>query len=132
MIDPKLKAKWKAKLKASGFKDIENDYGMFVDGGEYHSSKFQRLFKSEPGKRKNGIKLWEDRTRYYDLCRDFLNTHNFRRRSSDKRMFELHSEGMGEQEIANVIYAHRPDLRSRSRVRIALTKLRTKMLGHKP
>lgn len=83
-----LKAKWDAKLKKSGFDDIEVEGTDLLRGGN--------PIRTDNGKRNGGP--WELKAEYYRLAHHFLNEKEFANRI-DEIIWEYHSEGMSVRDI---------------------------------
>lgn len=87
-MNKKLAEKWRKKLEASGFEDIEDEQGRLK---EYHSVRFRS--KGLPQ-----ITVWA-RQRYFELARQLLHTFPFSN-ATNRRLWQYHSEGMSTSEIA--------------------------------
>lgn len=94
-----LRDEWYKKLKDTGFSDIEqNDDNPGKVGGNlkhWDSTVFSKGNHSAPG-------VFADRQRYFELAGHFLHEHKFTE-SSEKRVWELHSQGLSIREIARAI-----------------------------
>lgn len=80
-----LQATWRLRLKASGFKDAEDEKGRLK---EYHSKHFSK------NKREHHFTQ-----RYYELASQLLHTFPFLDLKS-KHLWELHSLGWDNEDIA--------------------------------
>lgn len=97
----KLQSIWYRKLKRSGFNDIEQD--------EIYLKQYAGI--REPNIDENsGIPANNiGNTRkynYYRNCREHLGNHEFKTKW-DRRVFEMHSEGVGIREIAKKLKTYR-------------------------
>jgi hypothetical protein len=82
----KLKAKWYAKLKASGFEDIEQPDGRLK---VWHDLYFRCHMDADR------IQAAQD---YYRLARQFVHDHIFKN-PIEKRIWEMHAEGISQKQI---------------------------------
>jgi hypothetical protein len=85
----KLRAKWYAKLKKSGFEDIESDDDNLKDW----SSKFER---------EKSLTSWKAKESYYYMATSFLNSYRFVT-ELEKAIWEYHSNGLSHATIANLL-----------------------------
>jgi len=84
---------WYAKLKKSGFNDIENDKGQLKDW----SSRVQRKNEHE-----NLLDSWPGKIAYYDMATTFLNEHSFEN-NLDKVIWEYHTNGISYRDIVKLL-----------------------------
>lgn len=91
-----LQAKWYKKLEQSGFSDIEqNDDNPGKVGGNLKTWSGSFMANMEKTS-------FEDKQRYFELAGQFLHEYKFED-SSEKRVWELHSQGLSIREIARAI-----------------------------
>ncbi len=97
-VDPtqfkRLQAKWKKKLKESGFKDIENDHGDFTDHGSAHDLRQRKI-----GFRAGYMEAIRD---YYMWAEDMANHGRFKS-AVDRKIWKMHSDGSTSREIAAAV-----------------------------
>jgi len=87
-----LDAKWKAKLKKSGFDDIEGVSGILSsDRQELGRRRDYRAYDKRP-------LHYEAITEYYRLCGHFLHDHKFED-ENERRVWELHGDGLSHRDI---------------------------------
>lgn len=99
--DPKLKkltAKWYAKLSKKGFEDIEQDETRLKKWSETYFKK-GNLNQSHPS-------VVNAKLEYYNMCRSFLHEYKFKNKT-ERKMFEMHSEGQGVRVIAEELGTYR-------------------------
>ncbi len=86
-----LNAEWEAKLKDSGFEDIERDENNLK---EYASSDFKKRPEYDQSKEE-----------YYRLAGQFFHDYSFRgpNREWKKRVWGLHAEGKSIREIIKIL-----------------------------
>ncbi len=87
-----LQAKWYKKLADKGFEDIEDNKYEEPKLKAYHYLRFKTL---EPD-------VHAARAKYYENCRGVLVNHRFKR-ALDRRIWELHTEGLSLREIETEI-----------------------------
>lgn len=104
-----LEKKWYARIEKSGFEDIEHDEvnlkqfsGVTSTYRKDGSSKIEDW--AEWGKSVPIKEHWK--TEYYSRCRQFLHEYKFKNKT-DKKIFEMHSEGLGERVIAAELKTYR-------------------------
>lgn len=86
----KLQRIWYAKIKKLGFKDIE-------------CTQENSLFPLLKGKSKiqaHEVEHFDRKQEYFERCGEFLHVHKFRN-ADQKKIFELHTAGIGIREIAS-------------------------------
>lgn len=91
----KLQSMWYAKLKDEGFDEIENPDGNLKS---WHSFMFARRPFSNPNSTHRILQEEE----YYRLAGQFFYDHKFKNKT-EKRMWELHSNGKSVRDIAKII-----------------------------
>lgn len=85
-----LNAKWHRKLERSGFEDIEEFDSLEEERlKSHHNMKFFPVFNSGE---------FLDRQRYYELAGQLVYSYPFKS-EIDKRVWELHSQGVTERGI---------------------------------
>ncbi len=114
----KLKAVWYKKLKAEGFKDLEDLDGNFKNYS-YYAGKFQFLYKADPVK-------WAAKEEYFRQCTVFLNEFTFRS-PKQRKMWALHCEGVADVQIAKIM-SNAYEKLTRFKVRNRLNQLEHRML----
>lgn len=87
----KLQEKWYSKLSKKGFDDIEQDESKLKQWSETYFKKGNL--------NQSNITVVTAKLAYYAMCRSFLETHKFKNKI-ERRMFEMHSEGLGVRVIA--------------------------------
>lgn len=101
-MDPKqlkkLKALWEKKLKKSGFEDIEQKDGRLK---AWHSHRFAVEAKKT---------VFEAKAEYYRKAEHFLNDAQFSSKK-ERRVWELHSQGVSERDIADSVGLFRSEVR---------------------
>lgn len=85
-----LKDKWDAKLKDSGFVDIEQDETRLIN---LASNFFRNRF--------NATK-YEAKVEYYQIAGQFLHGHKFKNKT-EKLIWALHSDGKSIREIVEAL-----------------------------
>ncbi len=111
-----LQKKWYAKLKDTGFNDIEYK-------GDYIESAVPKPLRGK-GTATVPDKFYQSLTEeYYTLCSQFLNDFKFER-PFDKRVWELHTEGFSIREIATSLKTKK---RRKSTIWTIVKKLETEM-----
>jgi hypothetical protein len=90
----KLKKIWYAKLKDSGFIDIE-PYGKFFRGGSLK-------WKFNPNDETGHSKDFKAKEEYHYLARQLLNENVFKT-NLHKIIWEYHSEGISTRDIAKLL-----------------------------
>lgn len=110
----KLKAEWDAKLKASGFDDIEYGNGDLLK----HSSS-NRTSHHDGGP-------WEPKAEYYRLAHYFLNEFKFKTRL-EEIVWTYHSEGISVRNIVITLNKVRRKKVVRMTVWRIIERLRTQM-----
>lgn len=103
-----LEKRWYAKLTKRGFEDVEHDeknLKQFSGTTSTHradgSSKIEDW--AEWGKSISIADHWK--TEYYSRCRQFLNEFKFKNKT-EKKIFEMHSEGIGRRVIAVAVKSY--------------------------
>lgn len=94
----KLQSKWYGKLKDKGFEDIEQD--------ETRLKKWSETFFKKGNLNQSNISVVEAKYNYYSMCRQFLGEYKFKNKS-ERKMFEMHSEGLGVRVIAVELKTYR-------------------------
>jgi len=90
----KLFKTWNKKLERAGHEEIENfnlEEPAFLD--KSHASRFKEVTASE----------YETRSLYYSIARGLLHTFAFES-SIQKRIWELHSEGLSVRQIEKALH----------------------------
>jgi hypothetical protein len=85
----KLQDKWYAKLKKSGFKDIEHDEDTLT---EYSSVYFKKHTYDE----------MVEKQRYHDMANSFLEQYKFET-EKDKLIWDYHTNGLSVRDIADLL-----------------------------
>lgn len=86
-----LKTVWYAKLKKSGFEDVEKD--------EYRLKQYAAKFNAQDP----GIQYgWNFKQEYYSMAREFLNHYKFQT-TIDKVIWEYHTEGISCRNISKLL-----------------------------
>jgi hypothetical protein len=106
----KLRTKWYAKLKKSGFKDIEAD----DDHLKVWSSKFSE---------QKSVTTWEAKEAYYYMANHFLNTYKFKS-NLDRIIWEYHSNAISVRSIAKLLNKTKAIKTNRQTVWLTVKKLR--------
>ncbi len=114
-----LKAKWYAKLKRSGFDDLEIEETGLLRGGPPIRNAIPRRDGRDGGP-------WESKAEYYRLAEHFLNEHEFDSKL-EKIIWEYHSNGMSVRDIALTLNKVRKKKTTRNPVWEIVAELRTKM-----
>ncbi len=116
-----LEAKWDAKLKKSGFEDIEQreDGNLKV----WHSLFFKVRCKGNVSQ--------QSKEEYYRLAGQFLNDYAFEN-ETDRRIWELHSNGDGVRTIAATISKRKRNKTSKSVVNSVIRRLAAEMIAKCP
>lgn len=81
----KLNQEWQKKLKESGFKDIESSTA--IDRNYISSQEFE---------------VDAERIEYIHLCESYFNSGKIKDKT-DLEIFEMHCEGISNQEISKII-----------------------------
>ena len=89
-VPKKLAAKWEAKLAKEGLGDLEDSKGRLKS---WHSFKFQAQFTPDE---------FAERSTYYYQCEELLRIYTFKR-PIERKIWQLHSEGLSVREIAKSI-----------------------------
>ncbi len=111
----KERAKWYAKLKKSGFEDIEaNEHSL-----KSWSSKFVRADKTS-------ITSWQAKQEYYYQATHFLNSHKFET-NLEKAIWEYHANGISVREIASLLNKTKVIKTNRQTIWLVVKKLRSLM-----
>ena len=110
-----LKKLWYAKLKASGFRDIEYEDGSI-------ESPVPRLLRSRMFQ-KESIEIIED---YYVMCVCFLDNYNFETQRH-KAIWEYYTEGLSVRQISAILCKAKLKGCSRSNVGHIIKKYTTIM-----
>lgn len=110
-----LQDEWNARLRASGFRDIESPSG---DIEQRHLKASTRL------------KMDAGASEYMDAARAFLYTHTFRN-EHDRRTWELHVEGETNRAIARTLKTEGIPGGYRKRVDLTIDRLRDAMLAQR-
>ncbi len=88
----KLKKEWDEKLEKAEFDDIDpkdNDDTTVIEPQKFTASNRKRQYDhGSPG--------------YYEMCHAILRLFKFKK-EIHKRIFELHTEGKSEREIADIV-----------------------------
>lgn len=104
----KLQKSWYKKLAKKGFNDIEHD--------ENHLKLSTERFVTRDGGAYANPTLTKAKFEYYNNCRKFSNEYKFKNKT-EKKIFELHSEGVSIRDIAAKIK------QSRRKVHEAIKKI---------
>lgn len=88
----KLRKVWYAKLKKSGFDDIELNDNDLIEP----SSLF-----TKPSKRPLQV-IWEAKQAYYTMATRFLNDYKFKN-SKERVIWEYHAEGISCRNISKIL-----------------------------
>lgn len=94
----KLQDKWYSKLKKKGFEDIEQD--------ETRLKKWSETYFTKGDLKQSNTIIINAKMDYYRMCRGFLESHVFKNKT-EKRMFEMHTEGLGVRVIAVELKTYR-------------------------
>lgn len=95
-----LQVKWYSKLKKSGFEDQEHD--------EEHLKQYSGKTGIKDDQLRSGLTALGEtyKYNYYLKAREFLDTFKFKNKT-ERKMWELHSEGIGIRVIANKLKTYR-------------------------
>lgn len=104
-----LKQFWYQKLKESGFKDIETFHGYIKD---WPSQRIQRDFT---------IDKIQEKQSYFRMASQLYWEHSFES-ALEKKIWELHCEGLSYREIAEALRTHKNKL-NKDNIQIVITKL---------
>lgn len=111
----KERAKWYAKLKKSGFEDIEANENSLKSW----SSKFVRADKTS-------MTSWQAKQEYYYQTTHFLNSYKFES-NLEKAIWEYHSNGISVREIAALLNKTKVIKTNRQSIWLIIKKLRLAM-----
>lgn len=95
-----LQLKWYGKIKAKGFKDIEDNEGRLKSWSGYKLSDN----RTNPSVNNNySSKLWkESQAEYYRLAGHFLHDMEFKS-VTHRKVWELHASGLTMREIGKLL-----------------------------
>jgi hypothetical protein len=84
-----VRKKWYAKLKKTGFKDIEkNDYTL---------KEYSSIFAKD-----KAVRSWDAKTAYYYMATQFLNTYKFSS-ELDRIIWEYHTNAISIRNITKIL-----------------------------
>ena len=86
---PALQREWAAKLKASGFRDIE-----------YGDASLLGISLQEPDRAPHDL---ESTREYYSRAAEYLHAHRWRGQGADRKLWVLHAEGASMREIGTAL-----------------------------
>lgn len=125
----KLQKEWYAKLRRSGFRDIENDRGELLNySTSRHFENHHRYDMMTNDTKKSLYSLTTQSTEtYYILCNHFLHDHSFES-SLHRKIWELHCDAISQRIIAETVTTKKMPMTA-SKVRWIVDNLEKIMLG---
>lgn len=139
-----LQDEWYARLKRSGFDDIENERGELkhYSASDYFENHHAYDIMSQASKEELRLLAIESTTTYYRMASQFLHTHVFKGYKMGSKtgayllgaalirhVWELHSNGVVAREIAIAINRERRRKLTPRQIRAVIDKMRAIMEG---
>jgi hypothetical protein len=99
-----LQKKWDKKLEKSGFQDIENRRGYFVDHKSFYDLTLRKNFSTTD--------TFENTRSYYSIARSIATNYKFPSEEM-KMIWTMHSEGQTLSEIAEAMNTSKQNIFNR-------------------